>query len=60
MLQGDEVPVDVRRYGIVANSAEAATANTAALRALLDPRAPDVAGLVIFPNSAGHDSYEFG
>src|SRR5437879_3636869 len=51
--------IDVREYGVVANSPGAATANTRALQALLDPNTSGPAGLVVFPNTAGHDVYHF-
>jgi hypothetical protein len=47
---------DVRRYGLVANSPSAATANTQALRALVSP-AGVFAGGILFPNTGGKDVY---
>jgi hypothetical protein len=49
--------IDVRDYGVIANDPGAATANTSALQALFDPKRPGPAGLVVFPNATGHDTY---
>ena len=51
-------PVDIRRHGVVANDESAASANTAALRALVSP-AGDFRGKLIFPNATGKDTYYF-
>ena len=51
------IPIDVRRYGIVPNITGAATANTKALRSLLDPSKAGPAGRLIFPNTTGADKY---
>jgi hypothetical protein len=53
------IPIDVRRYGIVPNSTTAASANTKALRSLLDPSKTGPAGQLIFPNTTGADKYHF-
>jgi hypothetical protein len=50
---------DVRHYGIVPNSADAAASNTNALRSMLDPNRAGPGGLVVFPNTTGHDVYHF-
>jgi hypothetical protein len=47
------------RYGIVPNSAGAATANTTALKALLDPTKTGPIGRLIFPPLTGADTYYF-
>ncbi|MGH8138966.1 MAG: hypothetical protein ACREVV_12355 [Steroidobacteraceae bacterium] len=52
-------PIDVRRYGIVPNSSVAASANTAALKALLNPNKTGPTGLLVFPNTTGADIYYF-
>jgi hypothetical protein len=49
-------PGDVRRYGIIANEATAADANTEALTRLVSP-AGAFRGTVLFPNSTGKDIY---
>jgi hypothetical protein len=49
---------DVRRCGVVPNSAAAAEANTAALAALVKP-AGDFSGNLFFPNTTGQDVYYF-
>jgi hypothetical protein len=49
---------DVRRYGVVPNQAAAATANTAALAALVNP-AGGFGGNLTFPNTTGEDVYYF-
>src|SRR5450631_3710304 len=49
---------DIRRYGVVPNRAAAATANTAALTALVNP-AGGFSGNLIFPNTTGDDVYYF-
>ena len=49
---------DVRRYGVAPNSAAAASANTAALKALVDP-AETFSGRLSFPNTTGSDVYYF-
>jgi hypothetical protein len=51
-------PSDVRHYGIVPNVAGAATANTAALKALVNP-AGSFSGPLLFPNTTGADVYHF-
>ena len=51
-------PTDVRHYGIVANSADAASANSAALKKLVDP-AGSFKGPLLFPNTGGSDVYYF-
>jgi hypothetical protein len=49
---------DVRGYGIVPNSSAAASANTRALKALVDP-AGSFTGSLLFPNTTGSDVYYF-
>jgi hypothetical protein len=49
---------DVRGYGIVPNSNAAASANTRALKALVDP-AGSFTGTLYFPNTTGSDVYYF-
>jgi hypothetical protein len=49
-------PGDVRRYGLVANSRDAAGANARALKALVAP-AGSFAGPIWFPNETGADVY---
>ena len=49
--------IDVRDYGVIANDPGAASANTTALQALFDPNRPGPAGLVVFPNATGRDTY---
>ena len=51
-------PGDIRRFGIVANRAAAASANTAAFRALVTP-AGNFTGSLRFPNVSGADVYYF-
>ncbi|HSY05800.1 MAG TPA: hypothetical protein VK803_07610 [Steroidobacteraceae bacterium] len=51
-------PGDVRHYGIVPNVTAAASANTAALKALVDP-AGTFTGALFFPNTTGSDVYYF-
>lgn len=51
-------PNDARHYGIVPNSQAAASANTAALKALVDP-AGSFTGNLAFPNTTGADVYHF-
>jgi len=51
-------PGDVRRYGIVANDATNASANTGALRKLVAP-AGNYTGRISFPNASGADVYHF-
>lgn len=51
--------IDVRRYGLVANSAGARAANTAALMSLVDPTVTGPIGNLIFPNVGGNDVYYF-
>jgi hypothetical protein len=53
-------PGDVRLAGIVADDATAATANTVALKALLDAAEAGISGTVIFPNATGTSVYYFG
>lgn len=56
---GDQfAPGDVRSYGIVANVSAAASANTAALAALVSP-AGTFSGQLFFPNTTGSDVYYF-
>lgn len=51
---------DVRRYGVVANSTGAASANVTALRAALDPlNTTGITGNIFFPNITGADLYSF-
>jgi hypothetical protein len=52
-------PGDVRRYGIIANSQDAATANTNALVALLNPGGTGPTGRIVFANTTGADTYYF-
>src|SRR6266404_2008414 len=56
--QGLEL-IDVLRYGLVPNSAGAASTNTAALTALLNPSNTGPKGRLIFPNTTGADTYYF-
>lgn len=49
---------DVRRYGIVANTSDAASRNTLALKALVNP-AGTFSGELFFPNTTGSDVYYF-
>jgi hypothetical protein len=49
---------DVRHYGVVPNNAAAATANTAALTALVSPSG-SFSGNLVFPNTSGKDVYYF-
>src|SRR6185437_8112786 len=49
---------DVRRYGIVPNKAAAASANTAALKALVSPSG-SFSGRLLFANTTGSDVYYF-
>ena len=51
-------PTDVRRYGVVPNVEAAASANTAALKALVDP-AGTFTGQLSCPNTTGSDVYYF-
>jgi hypothetical protein len=51
-------PNDVRHYGIVPNSQAAATANTTALKSLVNP-AGAFTGNLSFPNTTGTDVYYF-
>jgi hypothetical protein len=51
-------PGDVRHYGIVPNVTAAASANTAALKALVDP-AGTFTGALFFPNTTGSEVYYF-
>src|SRR5882672_5046629 len=51
-------PGDVRRYGLVANRSDAATANARALKALVAPTGAFV-GTIFFPNETGADVYHF-
>jgi hypothetical protein len=51
-------PSDVRHYGIVPNSQGAASANTAALKTLVNP-AGTFTGNLSFPNTSGTDVYYF-
>jgi hypothetical protein len=51
--------VDVVQHGLVPNDPNAAGANTASLRALLDPRQQGPGGTVIFRNTTGRDVYHF-
>jgi hypothetical protein len=51
-------PGDVRRYGLVANRSDAATANARALKALVAPAGAFV-GTIVFPNETGADVYHF-
>jgi hypothetical protein len=53
------IPIDVRRYGVVPNNPGAATANTTALKALLNPTKTGPTGQLIFPNTTGADIYYF-
>lgn len=54
------VEVDVQRYGILPNNIAFATANTAALKALLNPLiAAGFQGKLIFPPLIGGDTYHF-
>jgi len=52
---------DVRRYGVVPDDANAAHANTLALKKLCSPEISrhGFAGLLRFPNSSGSDIYHF-
>lgn len=52
-------PIDVLRYGIVPNVPGAASANTTALKALLDPRTAGPVGRLVFPPLTGTDIYHF-
>jgi hypothetical protein len=49
---------DLRRYGIVPNAVQAASANAAALKKLVDP-AGSFQGRLLFPNTTGSDVYHF-
>ena len=49
---------DVRKYGLIANKPEAATANTSALKALVAPQGT-FTGNLYFPNATGSDLYYF-
>jgi hypothetical protein len=49
-------PGDVRRYGVIANNSNAATANARALRALVAPTGT-FTGTIWFPNASGSDVY---
>jgi hypothetical protein len=51
-------PNDVRHYGILPNSPAAASANTAALKTLVNP-AGTFTGNLSFPNTTGTDVYYF-
>jgi hypothetical protein len=51
-------PEDVRRYGIVANVAAAASRNATMLKALVNP-AGAFTGKLVFPNTTGSDVYYF-
>lgn len=53
------VPIDVLRYGILPNDASKATANTIAIRKLLDPSKAGPIGELIFPPIIGSDIYYF-
>lgn len=50
---------DVRRCGVVPNNSGAASANTTAIRALLNPAVAGITGRLIFPNTTGVDVYYF-
>jgi hypothetical protein len=52
-------PSDVRRYGIAPNLPDAASANTAALAALVSPKTGTFNGNLTFPNTTGKDVYYF-
>ena len=52
-------PGDMQRYGIVANSSGAATANTTAIKSLLDPTTTGPKGNFWFDNTTGADVYHF-
>jgi hypothetical protein len=60
LAQGRESfpPSDVRHYGIVPNVPAAASANTAALKALVNPTG-SFTGPLLFPNTTGSDVYYF-
>ncbi len=58
VVGADYPPNDVRHYGIVPNSPTAASANTAALKSLVDP-AGRFSGALSFPNTTGADIYHF-
>ena len=49
-------PGDVRRYGVIANDRNAASANVRALRALVLPSGK-FTGKICFPNDSGADIY---
>jgi hypothetical protein len=51
--------IDVTRHGIRPNDPALATANTAALRRLLDPYADGPVGMLVFPSSGRGDIYHF-
>lgn len=51
---------DVRRVGVIPNSASAGAANYAALKALFSPNSAGPTGKFIFPNSTGADIYYIG
>lgn len=51
-------PDDVRHYGILPNDPSLASANTAALKALVNP-AGSFTGSLFFPNTTGADVYHF-
>lgn len=51
-------PTDVRYYGVVPNQSAAASANTVALKKLVDP-AGTFTGQLVFPNATGSDVYYF-
>jgi hypothetical protein len=52
-------PYNLARIGLVPNSTSARTANTTALKALLDPTETGVKGRIFFPNTTGADTYYF-
>jgi len=51
--------IDVTRHGILPNDPALATANTLALRRLLDPKANGPTGNLVFPPLKGGDVYHF-
>ena len=51
-------PGDLREIGLIANDPAAATSNTTALKALVDP-AGKFRGNLCFPNTTGNDTYFF-
>lgn len=50
---------DVRRVGVIPNDLTKATANTTAIKALLDPTKAGIVGAVATVNSTGADIYHF-